>query len=203
MQPPQRPLAPIKYFTGCLLLCLLLSAGRLWAAAETRIVNFTIFLKNDLVLNLDSREKRLNIERSAFDIIVYEKQGDVFKQVRKIAWPDITRNIYAIDLINRSLATYSKAKLLLTRQDGTQTVIQFGSLYDTDGTLLDAFHYSEYNRVAGRWTRQQIPVEDVRKLVLGTNQLMINSKTGKLFPPDYRYDPYTGDPLAESALTED
>jgi hypothetical protein len=32
---------------------------------------------------------------------------------------------------------------------------------------------------------------------------MINTKTGTLYPPDYRYDPHTGDPLAETALTED
>jgi hypothetical protein len=56
-----------------LLLCLFLPSGRLWAAQESRIVHFTIFLKNNTVLNLDSRKKRLDIERVAFDIITYKK----------------------------------------------------------------------------------------------------------------------------------
>jgi hypothetical protein len=47
-----------------------------------------------------------------------------------------------------------------------------------------------------------IPVERVRKLVLGTTRLMVNPTTGTLYPPDYRYDPYTGTPLAETALKE-
>jgi hypothetical protein len=68
---------------------------------------------------------------------------------------------------------------------------------------MDTLYYSEYNRVADRWTDASIPIERVKKLVLGTTQLMINTKTGTLYPPDYRYDPHTGDPLAETALTED
>ena len=68
---------------------------------------------------------------------------------------------------------------------------------------MDTLYYSEYNRVAGRWAEMSIPIERVKKLVLGTTQLMINTKTGTLYPPDYRYDPHTGDPLVETALTED
>lgn len=190
-----------KLFLSSMLLCLclFLATTKLWATEENRIVHFTIFLHNGTVLDLDSREKRLNIERSAFDIITYEKDGDTFREVTKMTWPQITRDIYSIDLINTNRSTYSKAKLLLTLQDDTQRVIRYGSLYYTDGALVEKFYFSEYNRVAGRWTDMRVPIESVKKLVLGTTQLMVNPKTGTLYPPDYRYDPYTGTPLAESA----
>jgi hypothetical protein len=184
------------------LFSLLLLGAQSGGAQENRIVHFTMFLKNDAVVRLDSREKRLNIEKSAFDIIVYEKTGDRFRKVRKMQWPEITRSIYAIDLVNANRSTYSKAKLLITRQDGTQEVFQYGSLYRPEGDLVNAFFYSEYNRVAGRWTRQRVPLESVEKLVFGSNRLMVNPETGDLYPPDYRYDPHTGTPLAESALKE-
>jgi len=184
-------------------LCLFFSTGLLWAAQESRIVHFTIFLKDNTALRLDSRNKRVNIERSAFDIIEYKKEGRSFQEVKKIEWPEVTRNIYSIDFINSNRLVYSKNKLLLTKQDNTQKVIPYGSLHYPDGTLMDTLYYSEYNRVADRWTDASIPIERVKKLVLGTTQLMINTKTGTLYPPDYRYDPHTGDPLTETALTED
>lgn len=189
---------------GYILLCLFLSTGMLWAAQQGRIVHFTIFLKDNTVISLDSRKQRLDIERSAFDIIAYEKEGRSFRQVSRMAWPEITRSIYSIDLIDSNRAVYSKTKLLLTKQDDTQTVISYGSLYHhTDGTTLDTLYYSEYNRMAGRWTAVSMPIERIKKLIFGTTQLMINTRTGTLYPPDYRYDPYTGDPLTESALKED
>jgi hypothetical protein len=186
-----------------ILLFIFLSTGSLLAEQENRIVHYTIFLKDNTVLRLDSRNKRVNIERSAFDIIEYKKEGRSFKEVKKIEWPEITRSIYSIDLINSDRLVYSKNKLLLTKQDNTQKVIPYGSLLYPGGTLADTLYYSEYNRVAGRWTDASIPIERVKKLVLGTTQLMINTKTGALYPPDYRYDPHTGDPLVETALTED
>lgn len=192
-----------KPIIGYLLLCFFLSTGSLLAAQERRIVHFTIFLKDNTVLRLDSRNKRVNAERSAFDIIEYKKDGRSFQEVKKIEWPELTRNVYSIDFINSSRLVYSKTKLLLTMQDNTQKVIPYGSLHYPDGTLMDTLYYSEYNRVADRWTDASIPIERVKKLVLGTTQLMINTKTGTLYPPDYRYDPHTGDPLAETALTED
>ena len=192
-----------KPIIGYILLCFFLSTGSLLAAQESRIVHFTIFLKDNTVLHMDSRNKRVNIERSAFDIIEYKKEGRSFQEVKKIEWPEVTRNIYSIDFINSNRLVYSKNKLLLTKQDNTQKVIPYGSLHNPDGTLLDTLYYSEYNRVADRWTDASIPIERVKKLVLGTTQLMINTKTGTLYPPDYRYDPHTGDPLAETALTED
>ncbi len=192
-----------KPFVWCMLLGLFLTAGPLWAAQESRIVHFTIFLKDDAVISLDSRKKRLNIERSAFDIIAYEKEGYSFRQVSQVEWPEIIRNIYSIDFINPNHAVHSKTKLLLTRQDDTQMVIRYGSLRYTDGDPVGELHYSEYNRVAGRWTEASIPIERIKKLVLGTTRLMINTATGTLYPPDYRYDPHTGAPLAESALKED
>ena len=190
-------------FLGYILLFIFLSTGSLLAAQESRIVHFTIFLRDNTVLHMDSRNKRVNIERSAFDIIEYKKEGRSFQEMRKIEWPEVTRNIYSIDFINSNRLVYSKNKLLLTKQDNTQKVIPYGSLHNPDGTLLDTLYYSEYNRVADRWTDASIPIERVKKLVLGTTQLMINTKTGTLYPPDYRYDPHTGDPLAETALTED
>jgi hypothetical protein len=51
--------------------------------------------------------------------------------------------------------------------------------------------------VADRWTDASIPIERIKKLVFGTTQFMINPKTGTLYPPDYRYDPHTGDPLSD------
>jgi hypothetical protein len=190
-------------FLGYILLFIFLSTGGLLAAQESKIAHLTIFLRDNTVMHLDSRNKRVNIERSAFDIIEYKKEGRSFKEVKKIDWSEITRNIYSIDLINSNRLVYSKNKLLLTKQDNTQKVIPYGSLHYPDGTLVDTLYYSEYNRVADRWTDASIPIERVKKLVLGTTQLMINTKTGTIYPPDYRYDPHTGDPLAETALTED
>lgn len=184
-------------FLGYILLFLFISTGKLWAAQESRIVHFTIFLKDKTVLRLDSRNKRVNIERSAFDIIEYNKEGHSFQEMRRIEWPEITRNIYSIDFINSNRLVYSKNKLLLTKQDNTQKVIPYGSLHYTDGTLMDTLYYSAYNRVADRWTDASIPIERIKKLVFGTTQLMINTKTGTLYPPDYRYDPHTGDPLPD------
>jgi hypothetical protein len=152
---------------------------------------------------LDSRDKRLDIESSAFDIIVYDKKGESYRQVNKIEWPEITETIYSIDLLNANRSTYVKAKLLITRQDESQAVIEHGSLYDRDGTLLYGFYYSELNRIADRWTRRKIPLQSIKKIVLGSTRLMINPETRNLFPPDYRFDPYTGAPLAETALKED
>jgi hypothetical protein len=192
-----------KPIIGYLLLFFFLSTGSLLAVQESRIVHFTIFLKDNTVISVDSRKKRLDIERNAFDIIEYEKEDHSFQEVKKIEWPEVTRNIYSIDFINSNRLVYSKNKLLLTKQDNTQKVIPYGSLHYPDGTLMDTLYYSEYNRVADRWTDASIPIERVKKLVLGTTQLMINTKTGTLYPPDYRYDPHTGDPLAETALTED
>lgn len=192
-----------KAFMCYLLMCLFLTTGRLWAAQENKIVHFTIFLKDKSVISLDSRNKRLNLNRSAFDIIVYEKDERSFRQVRKIEWPEITRNIYSIDLINSNLSTYSKAKLLLTKQDDSQMVIRHGSLHYVNGTPVDKLYYSEFNRMADRWTDVRIPIDRIKRLVLGTTQLMINTNTGTLYPPDYRYDPHTGTPLVESALKEE
>jgi hypothetical protein len=146
---------------------------------------------------------RLDIERTAFDLITYEKQGQVFQQSNRLNWPDITREVYAIELINPNRSVYSKAKLLITRQDDTQSVLEYGSLHYTSGALLDNFHISKYNKVAGRWTDINIPVERVRKIVFGTTRLMVNPETRTLYPPDYLYDPRTGTPLMESALKED
>jgi hypothetical protein len=151
---------------------------------------------------LDSRNKRVNIERSAFDIIEYKKEGRS-QEMRKIEWPEVTRKIYSIDFINSNRLVYSKNKLLPTKQDNTQKVIRFGSLYHADGTPVNDLYYSEYNRVADRWTDVNIPIGRIKELIFGTTQLMINTKTGTLYPHDYRYDPHTGDPLAETALTED
>jgi hypothetical protein len=186
-----------------ILLFIFLSTGSLLAEQENRIVHYTIFLKDNTVLRLDSRNKRVNIERSAFDIIEYKKEGRSFQEMRKIEWPEVTRNIYSIDLINSNRLVYSKNKLLLTKQDNTQKVIPYGSLHYPDGTLMDTLYYSEYNKVADRWTDASIPIGRIKKLTFGTTRLMINTKTGTLYPPDYRYDPHTGDPLAETALTED
>jgi hypothetical protein len=186
-----------------ILLFFFLSTGSLLGAQERRIVHFTVFLQDNSALRLDSGKKRVNIERSAFDIIEFKKEGRSFKEMRKIEWPEVTRNIYSIDFINSNRLVYSKNKLLLTKQDNTQEVIPYGSLHYTDGTLMDTLYYSEYNRVANRWTDVNIPIERIKKLVFGTTQLMINTKTGTLYPPDYRYDPHTGEPLAETALAED
>jgi len=35
---------------------------------------------------LDGRKKRLDIKRSAFDIIEYKKEGRSFQEVKKIEW---------------------------------------------------------------------------------------------------------------------
>ena len=58
-----------KLIVCYLLLCIVLASSRLWAAQENKIVHLTIFLRDDVVLSLDNRKKRLDIERSAFDII--------------------------------------------------------------------------------------------------------------------------------------
>jgi hypothetical protein len=68
MQSIIRPVM-VKSFIWCLALALLFTSAPAWALKAAGIVNFTIFLRNDIVLNLDSRKKRLDIERSAFDII--------------------------------------------------------------------------------------------------------------------------------------
>jgi hypothetical protein len=183
--------------------CLFLGAGWLCAAQKARIVHFTIFLKDDSVVTLDRRRKRLDIQRSAFDIIIYEKEGDTFRQVGRMDWPKITRNIYSIDLTNSYRMVYTKSKLLLRKHDGTQKLINNGSLHHADGEPVKNLLYTEYNRIAGRWTEASIPIENIKKIVLGTTQLMINTKSGALYPPDYRYDPYTGSALVESALEED
>ena len=47
-------------------------------------------------------------------------------------WPKITRTIYSIELINTNRMIYSKDKLLLTGQDGTKSVIEYGSLHYAD-----------------------------------------------------------------------
>ena len=190
-------------FLGYILLFIFLSTGSLLAAQENRIVYFSIFLNDNTVISLDSRKKRLDIERSAFDIIEYKKEDRSFHEVKKIEWSEITRSIYSIDFINSNRLIYSKSKLLLTKQDNTQKAVRFGSLYHADGTPVNDIYYSEYNRVADRWTDVNIPIGRIKKLIFGTTRLMINTKTGTLYPPDYRYDPHTGDPLAETALTED
>lgn len=192
-----------KPFIRYLLLCIVLTSSQLWAAQENQIVHLTVFLREDVVISFESRRKRLDIDKSAFDIITYEKVGLKFRQVSKMEWPEITRSIYSIDFINYNLSVYSKAKLLLNKQDGTQVVIRYGSLHYTDGSPVDSIYYSEFNRIADRWTLSKIPVERIKKLVLGTNQLMINTSNGKLYPPDYRYDPHTGNPLVKTALKED
>ena len=64
--------------------------------------------------------------------------------------------------------------------------------------LWNSFFLSEYNKIVARWTEITIPVERVRKVVFGTTRLKINSETGTQFPPDYRFDPYTGVPLVDS-----
>ena len=184
-------------------MCIVLTSSQLWAAQENQIVHLTVFLREDVVISFESRRKRLDIDKSAFDIITYEKVGLKFRQVSKMEWPEITRSIYSIDFINYNLSVYSKAKLLLNKQDGTQVVIRYGSLHYTDGSPVDSIYYSEFNRIADRWTLSKIPVERIKKLVFRTNQLMINTSNGKLYPPDYRYDPHTGNPLVKTALKED
>jgi hypothetical protein len=54
-----------------------------------------------------------------------------------------------------------------------------------------------------QWVDRKIPIALIKKVVLGTTRLKINSSTGTLYPPDYRYDPHTGELLQESALMED
>jgi hypothetical protein len=192
-----------KPFVCYLLLCIVLTSSGLWAAQENKIVHLTIFLRDGFVISFDNRKKRLDIERSAFDIITYEKVGLKFQQVSKMEWPEITRSTYSIDLINYNISVYSKAKLLLNNQDSTQVVIRYGSLHYKDGSPVDNLYYSEFNRIADRWTSSKIPIERIKKLVLGTTQLMINTSNGKLYPPDYRYDPYTGNSLVKTAIRED
>jgi hypothetical protein len=159
-------------------------------------------MRGNSALQADSRKLRLDIERTAFDIIVYEKQGEKLRMVNRMKWPEIAHTIYSIELLNPNRIIYYKDKLLLTMQDGTQSVIEYGSLYYADkDTALDRFFLSEYNRIAARWTQITIPVERVRKVVFGTTRLTINPETGTLFPPDYRFDPYTGAPLMDSVPT--
>jgi len=192
-----------KYLVLFMVACLLLP-GHTWAVDGSGIVDFTLILRDDTVVRLDSKSRLLNIQKSAFDVVSYSENDGSFKQVDRLEWPEITRTIYSIDLVNSKRMSYSKAKLLLTGQDGSQSVIQFGSLYHyKDGTLLDGFHFSEYNRIADQWTDRKIPIELVKKVVLGTTRLKINSSTGTLYPPDYRYDPHTGERLQDSALMED
>ena len=190
-------------FVCYLLLYIVLTSSQLWAAQENKIDHLTIYLRDDFVISFDSRKKRLDIEKSAFDIITYEKVGLNFRQVSKMEWSEITRSIYSIDLINDKLSVYSKSKLLLNKQDGTQVVIRYGSLHYTDGSPVDSIYYRQHNRIADRWTQSKISIERIKKLVLGTSRLMINTSNGKLYPPDYRFDPYTGKPLVETALKED
>ena len=189
-----------KPFICYLILGIVLTSSRLWAAPQNEIVHLTIFLRDDVVISFDNRNRRLDIARSAFDIITYEKVGLNFRQVSKMEWPEITRSIYSIDLINYNISVYSKAKLLLNKQDGTQVVIRYGSLHYKDGSPVDNVYYSEFNKIADRWTSSTIPIERIKKLVFGTTQLMINTGNGKLYPPDYRYDPYTGNPLVRTAI---
>jgi hypothetical protein len=192
-----------KSFALCIFTYFLLF-GQPSAAEYVGIVDFTLILRDDTVVRLDSKSRTLNIQRSAFNIVSYTKKDDSFRQVGRLEWPEIVRTIYSIDLINAKRMSYSKAKLLLTKQDHSQLVMHYASLYHhEDDTLLDGFHFSEYNRIAGRWTDRKIPIASVKKVVLGTTRLKINSSTGTLYPPDYRYDPYTGEPLQESALMED
>lgn len=91
----------------------------------------------------------------------------------------------------------------MRRPYGTQVVIRYGWLHYTDGSPVDSIYYSEFNRIADRWRLSKIFIERIKKLVLGTTQLMINTSNGKLYPPDYRYDPHTGNPLVKTALKED
>jgi hypothetical protein len=182
---------------------LLLSSVRPGAAEDIRLVNFTLFLRDDTVLSLGGKDRRLAGGESAFDIVVYEKDGESFKETRRIEWPKIAREVYAIDLINANLLVYDRAKLLLTGQDGTREVIAHGSLRRTDGGPLKDLYFSQFNRIADRWTRRSIPIERVKKVVLGATRLMVNTDNGTLYPPDYRFDPYTGAPLAESAIEAD
>ena len=192
-----------KIFAFCAFAVWLLTAGLPAAAEETSLVHFTLFLRDDSVLNLDSKDRRLALDQSAFDIVAFEKSGETYKETGRIQWPRVTREIYSIDLINANRSVYDKAKLLLTRQDGSREVIEYGSLQQTGGTSLEDLYLSEYNRIAGRWTTRSIPIETVKKIVLGSTGLMVNPKTGTLYPPDYRYDPYTGAPLAETAIERD
>ena len=192
-----------KYLMLSMFTCLLLS-GQNWAAEDGGIVDFTLILRNDTVVRLDSKSRTLNIQRSAFNVVSYIKEENSFRQVDRLEWPEITRTIYSIDLVNSKRMYYSKAKLLLTRQDNSQSVIKSGSLYHhKGGQLLDAIHFSEYNRIADQWVDRKIPIALIKKVVLGTTRLKINSSTGTLYPPDYRYDPHTGELLQESALMED
>lgn len=45
--------------------------------------------------------------------------------------------------------------------------------------------------------------ERAKKMVLVTTRLMVNPDNGTLYRPDYRFDPYTGTPLAQSAIEAD
>jgi len=192
-----------KYLVLFVFACLL-SSGHTLAVEGGMIVDFTLILRNDTVVRLDSKSRTLNIQRSAFSVVSYIQKGDSFRQVDRLEWPEITRTIYSIDLVNSKRMSHSKVKLLLTRQDDSQSVIKFGSLYHHNGgQLLDGIHFSEYNRIADQWVDRKIPIALIKKVVLGTTRLKINSSTGTLYPPDYRYDPHTGEPLQESALMED
>jgi hypothetical protein len=85
----------------------------------------------------------------------------------------------------------------LRRPYGAQVVIRYGSLHYTDGSPVDSIYYSEFNRIADRRTLSKIFIERIKKMVLGTTQLMINTSNGKLYPPDSRYDPHTGNSLVK------
>jgi hypothetical protein len=185
------------------LVLLLLTAVGPGAAEKVRFVDFTLFLRDDTVLSLGSKDRRLAGSESAFDIVIYEKDGESFKETRRIEWPKIAREIYSIDLINANLFVYDRARLLLTGQDGAREVVEHGSLRRTDGGPLKDFYFNQFNRIASRWTRRSVPIERVKKVVLGTTRLMVNTDNGTLYPPDYRFDPYTGAPLTESAIEAD
>jgi hypothetical protein len=192
-----------KYFIQFLLTYFLLS-GHTWATEGGGIVDFTLILRNETVVRLDSKSRTLNIQRSAFNVVSYVKEDDSFRQVDQLEWPEITRTIYSIDIVNSKRMSYSKAKLLITKHNDSQSVIKYGSLYHhKDGQLLDGIHFSEYNRIADQWVDRKVPIALIKKVILGTTRLKINSSTGILYPPDYRYDPHTGELLQESALMED
>jgi hypothetical protein len=38
----------------------------------------------------------------------FRKEGDSFRQVSKLKWPEITRDVYSINLVDANRMTYSK-----------------------------------------------------------------------------------------------
>jgi hypothetical protein len=123
----------------------------------------------------------------------YEKEGE---GAWKAEWPGLTEDLYSIEFINPNLkeGSYHMGRLLVTTQHGEQM--------DVKAVMMsDCFYYRTYDQASKKWkTPKGVFWCDVKEIVFGSTQLMVNPTNGRRYPPDFKLDPYDGTPLVDENM---